>query len=188
MDSTVGMVRPGSKDRTMINLKGKLGLAKDVDFNVDMDALWAHEALRRPAFELGVSNMIKDSHASITHKDNGGNAFALKLEQATKKYESLLRGELELAGVGGRATDPVAKAAKGIATTRVQKHINGDATKLAAWAAAHDPQLPCATDDEKKIALARWIWEESQLPKVQDAAKRIAEVAALAMDDLDEAA
>lgn len=179
------------------NIGKQIGVG-GANFDVDFDTLWSHEVLRRPCFELGVINKIKDSHASITFPNGKkstdaekAETYAKKLDQATKKLASLMKGELEMAGDGlGRATDPVGRFVRQIAESRIKTRLNGDANKLreligdrVKWDESSDEK----SAESKRTALALLISDEMKLDIVREKATAMAKMFAEAMGDLSNA-
>ena len=127
-------------EMTQVNI-GK-GIELDVDFN------------RLPAnaiaylLNIGARNVLMDSHASMTAKDNPDDYVEKSREIAMGKLDALYKGEIRVGGGGGRTSDPVVKEARAIAAGLLKGKMKPDDDGYKA-------KLAELAGNEKVVALAK---------------------------------
>lgn len=73
-----------------------LNLGKGIVLSVDKDRIFKHPALRTHAENIGLKNILQDSHAPFTIKDHPDTYKKLSRDAVERKLAGLYNGELRV--------------------------------------------------------------------------------------------
>lgn len=176
----------------------KVEIGKGLSFEVDTEALREHKLVWDHVVYIGARNIFMDAHASVKREDfeDGEEGTAkwreASLALATKRHESMCRGELRTAHSGPRAShvDPIAAEALRLARTFVygrargwEKGTESAVLYIDALCAALEMPLQSKPKDILNAAVAKRAAREDVLDMAKvnvESAKKIA----INVDDL----
>ena len=106
----------------------KVNIGKGLEIDVDVNGLPA--PVMQHVVMIGLRNILMDSHASVTAKDNPDDYREKSLAVAEGKLEAMMKGELRSNGTPRtRTLDPVSKEAKALANDVMRKSAGAKWTK-----------------------------------------------------------